>query len=141
MNTTTLLIIFVAVVAVGHSLKCYQDCGKSTEDDKVTNLPCNSTKEKDCAAGQICVSSKISFEKGAVKTEAEASFCTDKMTEDAYCKNTEGTFGDGVSKFKCEAKFCETALCNNIKQTSSDGFCADISLLVLAAGALVLGLF
>ena len=141
MNTTTLLVMFVAVVAVGHSLKCYQNCGKQTEDGKVTNLPCDSTKEKDCAAGQICVSSQISYEKGAVKTEGESAKCTDKMTGDAFCKNTERDLGDGVSKYKCEAKFCETALCNNMKQTSSDGFSAQISLLVLAAGALVLGLF
>ena len=138
MNTTTLLVMFVAVVAVGHSLKCYENCGKQTVDGEVTNRPCNSTMEEDCAAGQICVSAKISFEEGAVKNEAELFFCTDKMTEDAYCKNKEETIGDGISmsKFKCEAKFCETALCNS-------GFCAhsQISLLVLAAGALVLGLF
>ena len=141
MNTTALLAMFVAVVAVGHSLKCYQDCGKSTVDGKVTNQACDSTKEKDCSDGQICLSRKFSVEAGGVKTEGEAAYCSDKMTEDAYCNKWKESLTDAASKITCEAKFCETALCNNITQTSSHGFSAHISLLVLAAGALVLGLF
>ena len=144
MKMLTLLILVVAMATTGNALKCYENCGKNKTGDISNDVPCDTSKETECRTGQVCSTQKYSYESATdgVKTEITTELCDTKTNyTEAYCHTikTAASTDGVVGNFECEIEFCETELCND--GVSGAGFTFPVSLLVLAAAVLVLGIY
>ena len=138
MRITAIPIILLVIIATGHTLKCYNNCGKSRVGDNTTVISCNTTKVTECPHGEVCSTEKYSFKLSGVKTEVRKSVCDTKTNNTAaYCHviKTEVSAGGTIANFTCDIEFCEIDLCNT-------GFCRRASFFIsIAAGLLVWKLF
>ena len=148
MKMSAAVIILLALIATGDSLKCYEGCFSYEAGGKSSDLvtACDSSKEVDCQTDEVCSTLKISFEVSALGQTASAvmktRMCgTADADADAACEaaktggDTSSFFASLSGNLDCEISTCETDLCNS-------GFTARVSVLVLVVAAVVFyGLF
>ena len=144
MKMSAAVIILLALIATGDSLKCYEGCfsyeAGGVSSDAVT--ACDSSKEVDCETDEVCSTLKISFDVLVVGSAVmKTHSCGTKGADaDAACTAAESDtltrvlLSGATGDLDCEITTCETELCNS-------GFTARVSVLVLAAAVVFYGLF